>query len=125
MNRYFFLSSGYVLNEYHTIENRSLQPQSFLKKTFIIIAILAQKTMCWQLNKVIPSGMYNCRFQAISKVLNERMKKAKIKYEPFIYSVIIYLMIWITFRKELVMLATVTFRVFYVHFFMFMFSGLS
>ena len=38
----------------------------FFKKAAIIIATLGQKTLHWQLNKVIPFGMYNCNFEAIN-----------------------------------------------------------
>ena len=38
----------------------------FFKKAAIIIAILHQKTLQWQLGKVIPSGMFNCNFEAIN-----------------------------------------------------------
>ena len=34
----------------------------FLKKVAIIIATHGQKTLHWQLSKVILSGMYNCNF---------------------------------------------------------------
>ena len=32
----------------------------------MIIATLDQKTLHWQLNTVIPSGMLNCNFEAIN-----------------------------------------------------------
>ena len=38
----------------------------FFEKAAIIIAMLGQKTLYWQLNKVIHSGMYNCIFEAIN-----------------------------------------------------------
>ena len=38
----------------------------FFKKTAIVIAIHGQKTLHWQLSKVILSGMYNCNFEAIN-----------------------------------------------------------
>ena len=38
----------------------------FFKKVAIIIAIHGQKTLHWQLSKVILSGMYNCNFEAIN-----------------------------------------------------------
>ena len=38
----------------------------FFKKTAIIIATPGQKTLDWQLSKVILSGMYNCNFEAIN-----------------------------------------------------------
>ena len=34
----------------------------FFKKAAIVIAIDGQKTVHWQLSKVILSGMYNCSF---------------------------------------------------------------
>ena len=49
----------------------------FFKKAAIIIATHGQKTLHWQLSKVILSGMYNCNFEAINEVLNKRMKKQK------------------------------------------------
>ena len=54
--------------------------------------------------KVIHSGMYNCIFEAINLVLNKRKKKLEMEYESYIYTIIIYLMLWIRFRKKLVML---------------------
>ena len=38
----------------------------FLKKTQLLLAILGQKTLHWQLNKVILYGMYNYNFEAIN-----------------------------------------------------------
>ena len=38
----------------------------FFKKTAIMIATHGQKTLHWQLNKVLLSGMYNCNFEAIN-----------------------------------------------------------
>ena len=38
----------------------------FFKKAAIQIAIYGQKTLQWQLSKVILSGMYNCNFEAIN-----------------------------------------------------------
>ena len=38
----------------------------FFKKAVIIIAILGQKKLHWQLSKVILSGMYSCNFEAIN-----------------------------------------------------------
>ena len=38
----------------------------FSKKSAIIIASYGQKTLHWQLSKVILSGMYNCNFEAIN-----------------------------------------------------------
>ena len=70
------------------------------------IAMVGQKTFHWQLNKAIPSGTYNCNFEAINSVVNERIKKVEMKYELFIYTVI-YLMLWTIFRKKLVMLVRV------------------
>ena len=34
----------------------------FFKKAVIIIATHGHKTLHWQLNKVLLSGMYNCNF---------------------------------------------------------------
>ena len=36
------------------------------KKAAIVIDIHGQKTLHWQLSKVILSGMYNCNFEAIN-----------------------------------------------------------
>ena len=38
----------------------------FFKKATVIIAIHDQKTLHWQLSKVILSGIYNCNFEAIN-----------------------------------------------------------
>ena len=38
----------------------------FLIAAAIIIATHGQKTLHWQLSKVIFSGMYNCNFKAIN-----------------------------------------------------------
>ena len=38
----------------------------FFKKAAIIIATYGQKTLHWQLSKVILSGMYNSNFDAIN-----------------------------------------------------------
>ena len=38
----------------------------FLKKAAVIITIFVQNTLDGQVNKVIPSGMYNCNFEAIN-----------------------------------------------------------
>ena len=38
----------------------------FLIDAAIIIAIHGQKTLHWQLSKVILTGMYNCSFEAIN-----------------------------------------------------------
>ena len=47
----------------------------FSKKAAIIAATHGPKTLHWQLSTVILSGMYNCNFEAINEVLNQRMKK--------------------------------------------------
>ena len=36
------------------------------KKAAVIIAMHGQKTLHWQLSKVILSGMYNCNFEVIN-----------------------------------------------------------
>ena len=39
----------------------------FFKKVAVVIAIHGQKTLHWQLSKVLVlSGMYNCNFEAIN-----------------------------------------------------------
>ena len=37
----------------------------FFKEATVIITTLSQKTLHWQLNKVMPSGMCNCNLKAI------------------------------------------------------------
>ena len=76
----------------------------FFKRAAVIIAVLDQKTLHWQLSKVILSGMYNCNFEAISKVLNKRMKKLEMEYGPLITQASSIVMFWIRFWKELVIL---------------------
>ena len=72
----------------------------FFKKADIIVAIIGQKTLHWQLNTVIPSGMYDCNFEAIKWALKKRTKKVEMEYEPLIYITIFCLMLWIRFRKR-------------------------
>ena len=38
----------------------------YFKKAAIVIAIHCQKTLHWQLSKVILSGIHNCYFEAIN-----------------------------------------------------------
>ena len=38
----------------------------YFKKAAVIIAMHGQKTLHWQLSKVILSGMYNCNFEVIN-----------------------------------------------------------
>ena len=47
----------------------------FSKKAAIILATHGQKTLHWQVSKVILSGMCNCNFEAIYEFLNKGMKK--------------------------------------------------
>ena len=49
--------------------------------------------------------MYNCNFEAKSKVLNKRMKKFEMEYGQLIVTIIFYLILYIRFRKELFMLS--------------------
>ena len=64
---FFFLSWDHVLNHHHAIGYHScFYPCSFFKKAAIIIAAHGQKTLLWQLSKVILSGMYNSNFEAIN-----------------------------------------------------------
>ena len=58
--------------------------------------------------------MYNCSFEVINYVLNDTMKKVEMKYELFTYTIIIYLMIWMIFRRKLFILATFMSRNCYV-----------
>ena len=48
------------------------------------------KNIHWQLSKIILSGIYNCNFEAINYVLNNRMKKLEMKYVPFICTIIFW-----------------------------------
>ena len=77
----------------------------FFKKAAIIITTHDQKTLHWQLSKVILSGMYNCNFEAINQVLNKKTKKLEMEYGPFISTIIFYLIFCIRFRKKLLMLS--------------------
>ena len=58
----------------------------FFKKAAIIIAIPGQKTLYWQLNKVIPSGMSNHNFEAINSALNKRIKNQKWNMGHYIHN---------------------------------------
>ena len=51
--------------------------------------------------------MYSCNFAAMNEVLNKKMKKLDMEYGSFIYTIITYLMLWLRFKKELVMLCYV------------------
>ena len=63
----FFLSWDYILNHHHAIWYHCFSAASvFFKKATIIIARHGQKTLDWQLRKVILSGIYNCNFEAIN-----------------------------------------------------------
>ena len=68
----------------------------FFKKAAIVIAIHGQKTLHWQLSKVILSGTYNCNFEAINY---ERMNKLDEWMNG------LYLTLCIRFRKEFLMLS--------------------
>ena len=71
----------------------------------IVIAIHGQKTLHFQLSKVILSGMYNCSFEAINWVLNKKTKKLDVEYGPLICKIIFYVILYIRFRKEFLMLS--------------------
>ena len=45
--------------------------------------------------------MYICNIKTIDYVLNMRIKKLEMEYELLTYTIIIYLMLWIRFRKKL------------------------
>ena len=60
-----------------------LQLHSFFKEAAIKVATLGQKNITLYLSKVITSGMYNCNFEAINQVLNN--KNQKLEYKLFIY----------------------------------------
>ena len=88
----------------------------FFKIAAIIIATNGQKTLDWQLSKVILFGMYNCKFEAINYVLNKRMKwnrnmeygheTEEMEYGLYgICTVIFYLILCIRFWKKLLMLS--------------------
>ena len=78
----------------------------FFEKVAFIIAIHGQKTIQWQLNKVILLVMYNCKFEVISSVLNERIEKLEMEYGLFICTIIFYMMVCIRFaKKNLLMLS--------------------
>ena len=62
----------------------------------------------------VPSGMYNCNFEAINMVLIKKMKKLEMEYGPFIYTIITDLMLCIRFRKELTYHVTFTLRTSYL-----------
>ena len=92
-NEQFFLSRSYVLNHHFPSNTTAIFIATvFCKKAAMTIAMVGQKTFHWQLNKAIPSGTYNCNFEAINSVVNEKIKKVEMKYELFIYTVI-YLML--------------------------------
>ena len=56
----------HVLSQYHAIGYHSyFYSCSFCKITAMIIAILGQKTLHWQLSKVVLCDMYHCDFEAI------------------------------------------------------------
>ena len=70
MNIFFFFHDVLVQSDNTTVSLAA----AFFKKLAIIIAILGQKKLHWQLNKVILSGMYNCNFKAINYGLNKNEK---------------------------------------------------
>ena len=51
----------------------------FLEIAAIIIAMLGQKMLHWQLSKVFLFGMYHCNFEVINWVSNKKMKKLEIE----------------------------------------------
>ena len=64
---FFFVSWDYALNQHHAIGYHSFFYNCTLfKRAAIILAILGQKTLHWQLSKVIPSGMSNCNLETIN-----------------------------------------------------------
>ena len=84
--------------------------QSFLIAAAIIIATHGQKTLHWQLRKVILLSViilskYNCNFEAVNYVLYKGMKKLEMEHEPFTGIIIFYLALCIRFRKEFLMLS--------------------
>ena len=85
----FFLSWDNVLNQHHTIRYHSCfySCSLFLKKTAIIIAIHGQKTLHWQLRKVIISGMYNCNFEALLCIrFRKKLLMLSLSYELLIFA---------------------------------------
>ena len=78
----------YVLNHHHAIGYQVVSIGAvFFKKAATVIAIHGQKTLHWQLSKVILSGTYNCNFEAINY---KRMNKLKMEYRPFICTIIFW-----------------------------------
>ena len=51
------------------------------------------------------SARYNCNFEAINQVLNKRMKKLEMKYGPLICTIVLYLILCIRFKKDILMLS--------------------
>ena len=107
MNIYFFLSWDSVLNHHHAIECHSCfySGSLFLKNAALIIATHGQRALHWQLSKAILSDMQNCNFEAINQVLNKRMKKLEMKYGPLICTIVLYLILCIRFKKDILMLS--------------------
>ena len=61
----FFLLWDYVLHHHLAIRYHIESIAAvFFKEAAVIIAIHGQKTLHWQLGKVILSGMYNYNFEA-------------------------------------------------------------
>ena len=60
--------------------------------------MLGQKTLHWQLNKVIPTGMYNCNFEAIKQGLKRENEKSRWNMSHS-FTQLSSLMFWIRFRK--------------------------
>ena len=62
-----FLSWDYVLNHHHAVGYHScFYSCTLFQKAAIIIATHGQKTLRWQLSKVILSDMYNCNFEGMN-----------------------------------------------------------
>ena len=107
---FFFLSWDYVLNHHYAIRYHISIAGVFIKKVAIITAIHGQNTLRRQLSKFILFGMYNCDFKAIHFVLDKRMKiinkritKLEMEFEPFIFAINSYPIRCIRFRKKLLM----------------------
>ena len=54
---FYFFSWDYVLNHHHAIGYQRCLAAVFFRKAAIIIATNGQKTLHWQLSKVMLSGM--------------------------------------------------------------------
>ena len=82
-----------------------LQLQSFLKTQLLQQLQRVKKHYTNSQVKLYPLVCTTVIFEAINQVLNKRMKKLQMEYEPFICTIIFYLILCTRFRKELLMLS--------------------